>query len=320
MATCLVSGANGFVGRQLCAALAAGGHSLRLALRGQPERDDSLLRLGRPIVVGDVDGMTDWSPALAGATAVVHLANRAHVMVESAADSLAVYRRINVDGTRRLAEQAAAAGVRRLVYLSSVKVLGEATGLEPFSDKSLPSPGDPYAVSKWEAEQALMSISASTGLQVTILRPPLVYGPGVGANFLRLMRWVARGVPLPLSAVDNRRSMIYVGNLAACIVVCLEHADAAGKTYLVSDGEAASTAALVERLAEALQVPDRSWPLPPGLLCRMASLVGQGDTVRRLTDSLEVDDRVIRLELGWAPPHSLDEGLRYTAEWFRTLR
>jgi nucleoside-diphosphate-sugar epimerase len=320
MAAYLVSGANGFVGRQLCADLAACEHSLVLAMRRLPDPDDPLLRLGKAVVVGDVDGMTDWSSALAGATAVVHLANRAHVMHEQTADSLAVYRKVNVEGTRRLAEQAATAGVRRLVYLSSVKVLGESTGIEPFGDRSPPSPRDPYAVSKWEAEQMLRAISASTGLQVTILRPPLVYGPRVGANFLRLMRWVAQGIPLPLAAVDNRRSMIYVGNLAACIGSCLGHPDAAGKTYLLSDGAAVSTADLVARLAEALKVPDRSWPLPPGLLCKMANFVGKGDTVRRLTESLEVDDCAIRRELNWTPPYSMDEGLRHTAEWFRSLR
>lgn len=320
MATCLVTGASGFVGRQLCTELAAGGHSLVFALRRPLAPDDPLLRMGKAVVVGDADGETDWSQALAGATGVVHLANRAHVMREKAVDPLADYKRVNVAGTQCLAEQAAVAGVRRLVYLSSVKVLGESTGLEPFGDTSLPSPRDPYAVSKWEAELALRRISASTGLQVTVLRPPLVYGPGVGANFLRLMRWVAQGIPLPLSGVDNRRSMIYVRNLTSCIGICLEHPDATGKTYLLADGAAVSTADLVARLAEALKVPDRSWPLPPGWLHMMASLAGKGDTVRRLTESLEVDDCCLRGDLGWVPPYSLDEGLRHTAEWFRTLR
>lgn len=320
MMHCLVTGATGFVGRHLCAELAAAGYSLRFGMRRLPAADDSLQDLGESVVVGDVDGMTDWAPALAGVDAVVHLANRAHVMRERGGDPLAVYRRVNVEGTRHLAEQAADAGVRRFVYLSSVKVLGETTEGKPFDDMSPPAPRDFYSISKWEAEQALADISAETGLQVTILRPPLVYGPSVGANFLRLMRWVAREVPLPFSAIDNRRSMIYVGNLAACIKTCLEHPGAAGRTFLVSDGAPVSTAGLVVALAKALDVPDRSWPLPPSLLVAMASLLGKGEEVRRLTESLEVDDCAARQDIGWMPPYSMEEGLKRTAEWFRSLR
>jgi nucleoside-diphosphate-sugar epimerase len=320
MATYLVTGASGFVGRHLCAALSAAGHSLRLAVRDRPASDDPLLRLGTVVPVGDIDGATDWAAALAGAAGVVHLANRAHKLRDPAPEPLAAYRRVNVEGSRRLAEQAAAAGAGRLVYLSSVKVLGESTGSRPFADGTSPAPLDPYGVSKWEAEQALAEISSATGLQVAVLRPPLVYGEGVGANFLRLMRWVARGIPLPLAAIRNRRSMIYVGNLVSCIETCLAHPGAGGKTYLVSDGMAIGTADLVAQMAAALQVPDRSWPVPPGLLRGLATLVGKGEMVRRLTESLEVDDSALRRELGWVPPCSTAEGLRRTAEWFRSLR
>jgi len=320
METCLVTGASGFIGRQLCAGLATDGHSLRMSLHLPPSGDDPLLRFGATVVSGDIDGITDWSPALAGVTTVVHLANRAHVMHEKASDPLARYRRINVDGTRHLAEQAAAAGVRRLIYPSSVKVMGEATAHEPFRDGDKPAPCDPYALSKWEAELELQQVAAATGLEVTVLRSPLVYGPGVGANFLQLMRCVAKGIPLPLAAIDNRRSMIYVGNFADAIRTCIEHPQAAGKTYLISDGAPLSTADLVVQLARAFDVPDRSWPLPPALLNRIASLFGKEETMRRLTVSLEVDDSAIRRELGWAPRYTLGESLRQTAEWFRSLR
>jgi nucleoside-diphosphate-sugar epimerase len=273
--------------------------------------------MGELIVVGDIHGTTDWFRALGDATAVVHLANRAHVMREKAEDPFALYHKVNVQGTRRLAEQAVAAGVRNFVYLSSVKVLGEATQSEPFDDKSLPNPQDPYAHSKWQAEQTLGSIASASGMQTTILRPPLVYGAGVGANFLWLMKWIARGIPLPLSAVCNHRSMIYVGNLVDSVRVCMEDPRAAGKSYLVSDGPAVSTAQLVQQLAVALGVPNRSWPVPPRLLQAFASASGRGGAVRRLTESLVVNDFTIRQETGWTPPHLLNDGLQQTADWFR---
>lgn len=229
------------------------------------------------------------------------------------ADPLAACRLVNVNGTRRLAEQAAAAGVRRLVYLSSVKVLGERTPDHPFNEASLPAPEDPYGQSKQEAEQELQEVAAKTGLEVVVLRPPLVYGPGVGANFMRLMRLVTRGLPLPIASIRNRRSLIDVRNLASAIEACLTHPGAAGRTFLVSDGEAFSTPQLVSMLAAGLGVPDRSWPLPPGLLRFAAKCAGLEAQASRLLDSLVVDDAAIRRELGWAPPYPAAEGLRDTA-------
>ena len=313
--TTLIAGAAGFVGRNLCQYLAPR-HSLRLAVRALPA-GASLRDFGAVFASGDVCGTTDWSESLRGVHAVVHLANRAHITREATADPAAAWREVNVEGTRRLAEQAAAAGVRRLVYLSSVKVLGERTQAEVFSEASLPAPEDPYGQSKRDAEQALRDVAAKTGLEVVVLRPPLVYGPGVGANFLRLMRWVARGIPLPVAAIHNRRSLIYVGNLVSAIETCLMHPAAAGRTYLVGDGEPVSTAQLVAMLASALTVSDRSWPLPPVLLRLAGTAVGMSSEVARLVDSLEVDDAAIRWELAWLPPFSLPEGLRETAAAYR---
>jgi nucleoside-diphosphate-sugar epimerase len=311
----LITGAAGFVGRNLSDYLRPR-HTLRLAVRNaQPGHGAA--SAGDVVAVGDICGETDWTMALAGVEAVVHLANRAHVMRDNAADPLAVFRSVNVEGTRQLAEQSAAAGVRRLVYLSSVKVLGERSLEHPFDEASSAAPEDPYGQSKWEAEQALHAVAAETGLEVVVLRPPLVYGPGVGANFLRLMQWVARGIPLPVSAIHNRRSLIYAGNLASAIETCLSHRAAAGRTYLLSDGAAPGTAQLVAMLASALKVPDRSWPLPPALLQWAGTLLGMGGAVARLTDSLAVDDAAIRRDLGWSPPFSMAGGLSETAAAYR---
>lgn len=314
--TLLITGAAGFVGRNLCGYLAPR-HALRLAVRESGAADESLRGLGQVVVAGNVCATTDWSQCLQGVRGVVHLANRAHVMRESAADPVAAYREVNVEGTRRLAEQAAAAGVRRLVYLSSTKVLGERTPGQAFDESSIPAPEDPYAQSKRDAEQVLRDVAARTGLEVVVLRPPLVYGPGVGANFLRLMHWVSRGTPLPVSAIHNRRSLIYVGNLASAIEAALLHPAAPGKTFLVSDGEPVSTAQLVSMLASALEVSDRSWPLSPALLQCAGMVIGKRGEVDRLIDSLAVNDSAIRRDLGWMPPFSMAKGLRETAIAFR---
>lgn len=307
----LITGATGFVGRNLSDFLRPR-HGLRLAVR-DPQRRQGVHAADEVVTVGAIGGETDWSAALAGVEGVVHLANRAHVMRETAADPLQAFRTVNVDGTRRLAEQSASAGVRRLVYLSSVKVLGESTPERPFDESSQPAPEDAYGQSKLEAEQALRGVAAKTGLEVVVLRPPLVYGPGVGANFLRLMRLVARGLPLPLGAVRNRRSLIHVRNLASAIEVCLTHERAAGQTFLVSDGEAFSTARLISMLAAGFGVADRSWPLPPGLLRFAAQCTGLEAQASRLLDSLVVDDAAIRRELGWVPPLSAADAVRDTA-------
>jgi UDP-glucose 4-epimerase len=230
-------------------------------------------------------------------------------------DPLVLYRATNTDATLNLARQAVAAGVKRFVFISSIKVNGEGREL-PYSEFDLPSPQDAYAISKWEAEQGLRAIESSTGMQVVILRPPLVYGPGVGANFLRLMRSVERGLPLPFGRVDNRRSLLYLGNFTDAIRVCLDHPAAAGQTFLLSDGEDVSSADLIRRLALAMHRPARLLPLPPSWLRAAGALLGRGAEVDRLLGSLSVDSSKIRRELGWRPPFSMDEGLSQTADYY----
>ena len=308
----LITGANGFVGRALCSHLADAGIAVRAAVRaGAPDVVDA-------VVVGEIGAATDWSPALEGVTHVVHLAGRAHVLRETAQDAEAAFRAVNLEGTRRLAEEAAARGVRRLVFVSSVKACAESTSGPPLTEQSTPHPEDAYGRSKLDAEQALLRIAGSTNLEVAILRPPLVYGPGVQANFLRLMQLVDRGVPLPLGSVRNRRSLVYRGNLASAIECCLTHPAAAGETFFVSDGEDVSTPELIRRLAVAIERPTRLWPMPVWLLRSAARLAGMNSQVGRLVGSLVVDGSKIRTVLGWNPPFNLDQGLRDTAKWYRS--
>lgn len=314
----LVTGASGFVGRALCGALLQPGHSTHSLVRA--------VRTPRGLpgecVVGDMGGTADWRHALQDVQVVVHLAARVHVMHDKTKNPLAAFRLVNTAGTLNLARQVAAAGVRRFVFVSSIKVNGEERATA-YTEVDTPAPEDAYALSKWEAEQGLRQIAAATGLEVVILRPPLVYGPGVGANFLALLRAVARGMPLPLGAINNQRSLIYVGNLADTIVRCLEHPAAAGKTFLVSDAETVSTTELIRRMAAALGRPARLLPVPPSLLhaaARLAKKFPKGRTApaltRRLLDSLAIDSRAIRRDLDWSPPFTLNEGLRQTAQWY----
>lgn len=311
--TVLVTGADGFVGRALCAALATSGHRVRMAARA-PLPDSAVT-----VAVGEIGPATDWSAALDGIGTVVHLAARTHTLRETAAYPLGEYRRINVGGSERLARSAAAMGVRRLVFLSSVKVNGESTAARPFTENDTPRPEDAYGISKQEAEQALAGVSAATGLEIAVLRPPLVYGPGVKGNFLRLMRLVARGLPLPLGAIRNQRSLIYVGNLADAITKAVDAPRAAGATYLVADGEDVSTPDLVRELARALGATARLPALPPAALNMIAAAAGKGAEFSRLAGSLQVDDSRIRRELGWRPPYTFRQGIAHTALWYRAL-
>lgn len=308
----LVTGANGFVGRHLSRSLEAQGRNVRAAVRtlgiGRPERS----------VVADVDAATDWLPALTGVDAIVHLAARVHVVEEPAADAVGAFRATNVAGTVKLARDAVRAGVRRFLFLSSIKVNGESTNGGPFTDHDEPHPDDAYGRSKREAEDALRDIARETGLEVVILRPPLVYGPDVKANFLRMLHWVDRGIPLPLAAVHNRRSLVYVGNLVDAIVRCLDHPTAAGETFLVDDGEPVSTPQLLRDIGQALQRPARLFPFPPALLRSGAALLGRGGDAARLLDDLVVDSSRIRAAVGWRPPFTRSDGLAATAAWFRS--
>lgn len=269
-----------------------------------------------------IDGLasdTDWSEALKNVEQVVHLAARVHVMNDKSPDPLAEFRRVNVEGTAALARQAAVAGVRCFVFLSSVKVNGEFTEVgKPFTADDVPAPEDPYGVSKLEAEQLLRQIAGETGMEVVIIRPPLVYGPGVKANFESMMRWLARGVPLPLAAVtENRRSLVVLDNLVDLIVTCLNHPAAANQTFLVSDGEDLSTAQLLKRMGAAMGHPARLFYVPPALLKLGATVLNKPGIYQRLCGSLQLDITKTRQLLGWTPTVSVDEGLRRTAEGFR---
>lgn len=309
----LVTGATGFVGRRLVAALVDRGERVRVAVR-TPQTG---LTGVDAAVVGDIHGHTDWGRALDGVDRVFHLAARTHVLDDPAADPLREYRRINTEGTARLATAAARSGVRRFVYLSSIKVNGENTDAGPYTAASVPQPEDAYGQTKWEAERALRGVEKHLGMEAVVLRPPLVYGPGVKANFLKLVDLVARGVPLPLGAVHNRRSLVYVENLVDALIVAGSHAAAAGGTFLVSDGEDVSTPQLVRALATALGVRPRLLPLPPVLLRTAGRLLGREAQVKRLTGSLHLDSQVIRDVLGWRPPRTLEDGLAATVAWYR---
>jgi nucleoside-diphosphate-sugar epimerase len=266
--------------------------------------------------IGNIGPETNWADALTGIEAVVHLAARVHVLKESARNPLAEFRLVNVAGTERLARMAASAGVRRLVYVSSIKVNGEHTHEFPFTEADTPGPQDAYGLSKWEAELALLKIAAETGLEVVIVRPPLVYGPGAGGNFLRMMDWVNRGFPLPLGSIHNSRSLIYLGNLVDALVTCVVDPRAAGNLFLVSDGEDVSTPDLIRRLAQAIERRPLLIHFPPALLRLAGLLTGKSAEVERLLGSLRVDSSKIRRELRWTPPFSMMQGLRATATWY----
>jgi nucleoside-diphosphate-sugar epimerase len=312
-----ITGGDGFVGRSVCDALARRDYRIISASRTAATRaqSDAYRRIAL-----DLTGHGDLSPMLEGVNCVVHLAARTHVMRDTAADPLREYRRINTEGTARLATAAARAGVRRFVFLSSIKVNGENTTAAPFTEGDEPHPEDAYGLTKWEAERALRVVEARTGMEVVIVRPPLVYGAGVTANFLRLMQLIARGVPLPLSGIDNRRSMIFVRNLADAVRACIESPHAAGNTYLASDGVDLSTPELIRRLAHALAVRPRLFAMPQSWLTAAAAVLGQRAQLSRLTQSLQVDSTRLREHLQWTPPYSIEAGFAETTAWFRGLR
>jgi nucleoside-diphosphate-sugar epimerase len=300
----LITGANGFVGRALIG---------ELTRRGLPFRAASRLPRDGHVAIGEIGATTDWRGALAGVDAVIHLAARVHVMDRSLAQADAEFRPVNVEGTLNLMRQARAAGVKRLVYLSSIKVNGETTdGRGPFTANEAPKPEDAYGRSKLEAEHGLLTL-AQSGTEAVIIRPPLVYGPGVKANFAAMMKWVRRGVPLPLGAVSNTRSLVFAGNLADLIIRAASHRAAANEVFLASDGEDLSTAELLRGLAHAMGVPSRLIPVPTGILHAGAAMLGKSSVADRLLGSLAVDIDKSRRVLDWTPPYSVAEGLRATA-------
>jgi UDP-glucose 4-epimerase len=305
----LVTGATGFVGNALEGHLADHGHQIVPAVRQKYGLDNE-------VIVGDIDDQSDWTAALSSCNGVVHLAARAHVMDDTAEDPLALYRATNTYATLNLARQAAQAGVKRFIFISTIKVNGEGRDT-PYRETDVPAPEDAYAISKWEAEQGLRQIAAETGLEVVILRPPLVYGPGVKANFQRLIHIVERGWPLPLGAIRNRRSLLYLGNFVDAIRLCVEHPAAAGQTFLLDDGQLVSTPELISAVACALERPEHLLAVPVWMLEAAGTLLVKHAAVARLTGSLFVDGSAIRSRLGWMPPYSMEEGMAATVASFK---
>ena len=313
--TIFLTGATGFLGRSVVPRLRRDGHAVRALVR-----DPARTPAGAEPVQGDLEQSAGWSDALKGCGAVIHLAARVHVMHEDSADPLRRFREVNRDATLRIAEVAVAAGVRRFVYVSSIKVNGEQTDGRPFRADDTPAPVDPYGVSKLEAEQGLREVGARTGLEVVVIRPPLVHGPGAGGNLRRLLALIARGIPLPLGAIRNRRAMVGVENLADLLAVAVTHSAAAGGTFLASDAESVSTPDLFRLLGVGLGVRPRLLPIPPALLRFGGRITGLGGEIERLVGSLEVDAAPSRELLGWIPPLTLAEGLTQMARAWKEDR
>lgn len=307
----LLTGATGFIGRAISAALLANGTSLVASVRAWHGQATPAAEGLRWVAVGDINALTDWQAPLVDVHTIVHCAARAHVLREQATDALAAFREVNVAGTLRLAQQAAEAGVQRFVFLSSIGVNGNQTHV-PFDEAAPPHPHDAYAVSKLEAEQALLALAAQTGMEVVIIRPPLVYGPGAPGNFASLVRWVHRGLPLPLGSVHNRRSFVALENLVSLVLLCADRERsrlAANQVFVVADGEDVSTSTLLRKVARAAGRPSRLLPVPASWLRAGASLLGKRAVADRLLGNLQVDATKARTLLGWRPVVTMDEQL-----------
>jgi nucleoside-diphosphate-sugar epimerase len=310
-----ITGANGFVGRALCAEAVRRG----LAVRGITRRP-SLLPTGvENVAVGPIDGETPWQEALQGCDVVIHLAARVHIMRDRSQDPLTEFRRINTLGSAHLAFCAAKAGVQRLINVSSIGVNGASTpeGVS-FTERDVPDPHNPYSISKWEAEQSLEIIRQTSNLELVTIRPPLIYGPGVGGNFVRLLWAVHKGIPLPLGLTNNHRDLLYVGNLVDALIICATYPRISGNTYLVSDGAPVSTTELLRGLAQALGVPSRLFPVPLSWLQLAGNITGHTAETQRLLSSLRVNSDSIRRDLQWEPRYTLQQGLQETANWYLT--
>lgn len=310
----LLTGESGFIGKPLTIAL--------------KQLNMSVISVGREPIISNADefyvvpnfsAQGAWEGPLVECNLVVHLAARVHVMQDSAESPSEAFEAVNLHGTLNLAQAAAKSGVKRFIFVSSIKVNGELTINEKFIEIDPPNPQDPYAVSKWEAEKALRKIEKETGMEVVILRPPLIYGPGVKANFASLLKLVDKGLPLPLLAINNRRSLIFLDNFVDAIITCITHPNAAGKTYLVSDGEDVSMPQLVRKIAVSLNRPSYLFYFPLIMMHLFAKLIGKTASINRLTESLVIDSSKIRKELGWQPPYSMDQGLKITADAYRKI-
>ncbi len=316
----LVTGATGFVGQRLCQILVKQGYVVRQAVR-HSRQGQLIERLpSEYVVIGDIKESADWSQALEGVDGIIHLAGRAHIMREHVVDPLVAYRQVNVTGTAMLAKAAVLSGVKRVVFVSSIKVNGESTRDRPFTPDDVPAPDDAYGLSKWEAEQELQRIARDTRLEVAIVRPPLVYGPGVKGNLLTLLRWVARGLPLPVGGCTNARSLVGLDNLVDLLVRCVSHPQAVGQVFLAGDGEDMSTRDLVKRVATAMKRKVALITLPPAWLRLSTRIVGKPEIYDRLCGSLQVDIEHARTLLAWAPPSSVDEELFRMTSWFMQER
>jgi UDP-4-keto-D-QuiNAc 4-reductase len=308
----LVTGASGFVGTTLCDLLTQSGYVVRAAVR---DADRCPRQVAERVIIGDLREDTSWHEALEGVDAVIHLAARAHVLGDSR-DNAGLYMRANAYATRNLANQAAAVGIRRFVFLSSVKVNGEVTTTHPFTSNDEPRPMDAYGESKWAGEKFALAVGEQTGMEVAIVRSPLVYGPGVKANFLRLMRWIDRERLLPLGSVRNKRSLVNIWNLCDLLRVTLANPAAPGRIWMASDGEDLSTPELVRIIARAMDRPAKLLPVPVSVLKLLGLALGCRAEVIRLCGSLEVDIVNTRVELGWSPPTRAIEALQRTVRWY----
>lgn len=314
--TVLITGSTGFVGAALVKQLA----SLMTCQVRALVRSKGVVFADsvNPVYVGS-DYLTSGNVPLTGVDVLIHCAARVHVMSDASSDPLSEYRKINVDGTLNLAKQAAQSGVKRFIFISSIKVNGEETQVgTPFTAEDIPAPSDPYGVSKMEAEQQLMSLGKEIGMEIVVIRPVLVYGPGVKANFRSMMNWLNKGWPLPLGAIRNQRSFVALENLIDLIITCIEHPGAANQVFLASDGYDMSTTQLLKQLGEALGRPARLIPVPVSILVRAASLLGRRSAAQRLCGSLQVDIRKSRELLGWSPPSTVENALRKTASNFQS--
>ena len=332
MSRVLITGASGFIGKALCASLKKNNFTVRRVVRRSGSCHKRNFQSKDIFSVDNIGPHTNWANFLIGVDVVIHLAARVHVMHDKEKDPLNLFQETNTAGTENLARVSSKSGVRRFIYLSSIKVNGEETEWRTensvpsggknkirFSETDVPNPQDPYAVSKWKAEQILHSIAKENSMEVVIIRPPLVYGPGVKANFLNLMCWLYRGVPLPLGAIHNQRSLVALDNLIDLIISCISNPAAGNQTFLAGDGEDLSTSELLRRLSIALGKPIRLLPVPVWLLKSVLNAIGKRDIAKRLCGSLQVDISKSHKVLGWTPPLSVDEALKLTADWYKGI-
>ncbi len=313
MVRVVVTGASGFVGQSIVKALKLADYHVVAVSRNLNVSNADI-----SVYVPDYSSQNEWQRLLSSNDVVIHLAARVHIMQDQAENPLEAFLAVNLHNTVSLAKAAAKVGIKRFVFVSSIKVNGEHTHSQEFSEQDAANPQDAYAVSKWEAEKALREIEKETGMQVVILRPPLIYGPNVKANFASLIKLVDKGVPLPLASINNKRSLIYLGNFVDAIITCVQHPKAAGNTYLVSDGEDISMPQLIRKIAYALNRPSRLFSFPVPIMYLIAKLAGKSSSLQRVTQSLAIDSSKIRQELNWHPPFTIEQGLKETADWHRS--